>query len=178
MDEAEKGQTGVQARGKRQAVLMSCKRKGNKSEGGRKQDTGHKGTLRARRSRAAPGVRCYSRWAPGRLPWSTGHRAKRPGSSLDAEINLKTPSALLDNPATVQGSRPQASKGLRTMTNQEQLRVLGTGTGKNNGQSNEQGGVEETQPSRDPQPQPGQTEKQACYRITPSLQNDKHYYQS
>lgn len=43
---------------------------------------------------------------------------------------LKPLSALLDNPTTVEGSRPQASKGLRTTTNQEQLRVPGTGAGR------------------------------------------------
>lgn len=156
MDEAEQGQTGVRARGKRQAVLMSCKRTGNGSEGGRKQDTGHKGTPRARRSRAALWVRCYSRWAPGRLPWSTGHRP----SDLDPPRMLRStlkPLLPVGQSNNCLGFPPPGFQ--RTPNDDQPGAVTRPGNwnrGKNGGQSNEQGGWKKpNHPGTSPSPDQG-----------------------
>lgn len=106
---------------------MSCKSEGNKSAGGRKQDTGNKGTPRAQCSQAAgPGGQTWlqagswSRRPQGSDPVTGGLLGGSPGAKATGPNDLDPPwmlrstlkplSALLDNPTTVQGSCPRLPK--------------------------------------------------------------------
>ena len=78
---------------------------------------------------------------------------------------MKALSALLDNPTTVEGSRPQASKGLRTRTNQEQLRIPELEREENGRQSNEQGGRKKPDHPGTPAPDQGRQRSKRALRL-------------
>ena len=64
------------------------------------------------------------------------------------------------------------------MTNQEQLRIPGSGAGRRRLPEQRARGGGRNPTIQEPPPPTGQTEKQACAQITPPLQNDNHCYQS